>query len=607
MNFMKKSNTYLLENYPLIWNTRLVWMLGASMLSHILFFIIGYFTVNNQEDIQAKYNLEDFYFDEPVVFFNILLSFLIIIIWILYYVQNNAFKNLYNIKKGMLFGQLSIIIVIVFMNINQYYSFNQGLKFKIRSLYSWEEIDADIKQMNKQAVFFIQNYNDYKLKEKAYPAPFPLFHKKTRESSLLSYIDTSKTYFKIDEYYYQFFNIDYDLIKRDKELNKLAKLYDSLKIENGYGNILEARLVEDVSKYKEDVKNCLPNFSKTLYSYGQDSLAYKNRLQFYEGLFKRADENEIKENLQLFLNLAKKYKIEHNLNIEEWYSLLDGNNYTYTKILIDENTSGLIYEIQKQKKERKNYQVYQTILKSKPTEDQKNKFTKKIIVENRVIENREKRYFKKGPYAMEVKGSKTYSQYEEVSLFNIPYLNLGYLDRFFSNTYDAYQSNDKLMSSIYFYILLSFILGLLLFLFKITDIKTLLLSFVTAAVILIITGLLIRFLSLKLEDTVTTSEIEKWVLPFMSVIIIVLSIVSIKYQWKKIITAILFSITLFVIPFMIGFLFEGYKSSIPHKIRETNAVYNWLKTYIFWIIIVFWIFSIAVYTKAIRKWKALPE
>ena len=38
--YFTKIDQYLLENYPTIWNTKIVWMLLVNVIIHILFFFI---------------------------------------------------------------------------------------------------------------------------------------------------------------------------------------------------------------------------------------------------------------------------------------------------------------------------------------------------------------------------------------------------------------------------------------------------------------------------------------------------------------------------------------------------------------------------------------
>ncbi|WP_055448450.1 hypothetical protein [Lacinutrix mariniflava] len=39
--FIHKTNKYLLENYPTLWNTKVVWILGITAIIHFIFFFLA--------------------------------------------------------------------------------------------------------------------------------------------------------------------------------------------------------------------------------------------------------------------------------------------------------------------------------------------------------------------------------------------------------------------------------------------------------------------------------------------------------------------------------------------------------------------------------------
>ena len=40
---MKKIEQYLLERYPSLWNTKIVWLLGIAFCAHLFFFLFVFF------------------------------------------------------------------------------------------------------------------------------------------------------------------------------------------------------------------------------------------------------------------------------------------------------------------------------------------------------------------------------------------------------------------------------------------------------------------------------------------------------------------------------------------------------------------------------------
>ena len=60
--FIYKTNQYLLERYPTIWNTKLVWMLSIALVLHLIFFVFGLFTLVNPKMLQDS-NVEYIFFE----------------------------------------------------------------------------------------------------------------------------------------------------------------------------------------------------------------------------------------------------------------------------------------------------------------------------------------------------------------------------------------------------------------------------------------------------------------------------------------------------------------------------------------------------------------
>ena len=94
--FIYKTNQYLLERYPTIWNTRLVWMLLAAVTLHLLFFVFGFFTLTNPEMLQER-RVTNLFFENGSIFLSVIISILVVVTWIIYMFKNNAFKNFYPI------------------------------------------------------------------------------------------------------------------------------------------------------------------------------------------------------------------------------------------------------------------------------------------------------------------------------------------------------------------------------------------------------------------------------------------------------------------------------------------------------------------------------
>ena len=77
--FVTEKNQWLLERYPLIWNTKVVWVVAISAILHVIFYVSGIFSMMDPEVFQ-QYNTLDLFFNTGAVFFGMILSILILLI-----------------------------------------------------------------------------------------------------------------------------------------------------------------------------------------------------------------------------------------------------------------------------------------------------------------------------------------------------------------------------------------------------------------------------------------------------------------------------------------------------------------------------------------------
>ena len=169
--FIHKTNQYLLERYPTIWNTRLLWMLLTAVILHLIFFVFGCFTLTNPE-LLHEYNIKDIFFDNGAVFLSSIISILLLVSWLIFMFKNNAFKNFYPTSTSKLFGQFICYFVIIFCCSTFYLSYNYGLKTYISATYPDEEVASEIVTANDAALFLSESISNYTLDVRRYPKPF---------------------------------------------------------------------------------------------------------------------------------------------------------------------------------------------------------------------------------------------------------------------------------------------------------------------------------------------------------------------------------------------------------------------------------------------------
>ena len=111
MRKINQINQYLLERFPNIWNTRIVWMLLLGIAVHFIFFFIGFVSHASPGTLQHTRAIDD-YFSTGLVFVHVIISVLLIVGWLIYMLKNNAFKNFYPSSGKKLFFEFVQYFII---------------------------------------------------------------------------------------------------------------------------------------------------------------------------------------------------------------------------------------------------------------------------------------------------------------------------------------------------------------------------------------------------------------------------------------------------------------------------------------------------------------
>src|SRR5687768_15379422 len=111
----KKTQEYLLLHRPLLWNLKILPVTAIIAAIHAIFFFLGYWF----GAVDFSESNEDFYFDWTegfVMFTGVLISVLLMLIWLVFYLRNNAFKSFYPKKRASLYQEWLLIFVIATLN-----------------------------------------------------------------------------------------------------------------------------------------------------------------------------------------------------------------------------------------------------------------------------------------------------------------------------------------------------------------------------------------------------------------------------------------------------------------------------------------------------------
>src|SRR5215510_6299591 len=136
----------LLTNYPLLWNTKLVWMAFTLLIIHFLFYLAGF------ADLAAadfkNFNSLFSTLSGSLLTFSFLCSLVVLILWLVFYLRNNAYKNFLIIGKYHLSKEFLIICVLVFFSIIFYESYKWGGGLKARMITNKRELVKEANTVN---------------------------------------------------------------------------------------------------------------------------------------------------------------------------------------------------------------------------------------------------------------------------------------------------------------------------------------------------------------------------------------------------------------------------------------------------------------------------
>lgn len=110
-------NKYLLERYPLVWNTRLIPMLALASGGHIFFILLGWAAKNENFNYYAFNTIMADFIGMPLLL-HLVISILLLVVWLLYLSRNNAFKHFYPFPEEKLFLQWILYFLIVFASVS---------------------------------------------------------------------------------------------------------------------------------------------------------------------------------------------------------------------------------------------------------------------------------------------------------------------------------------------------------------------------------------------------------------------------------------------------------------------------------------------------------
>lgn len=624
MQKFNQFNQYLLEKYPTIWNTKIVWMLLMGILIHILFFIIGYISHIDPKSLQTSYVTDD-YFRDGIILIHLIISILMIVGWLIMMFKNNAFKNFYPNSRGKLFSQFLQYFVIIFVCTTFYFSYMIGFKMFINSKYPDAEMKEDIATINLGSAFLSQNLELYTLDNRLSPTPFYNLYCETD----IKKVDRTKRYHVYYNRVYQF-NTTYEKTsyKKDKynnffipepENSQKKDVVFSFKDEYKSETFYFKKDVVDVSSHIKNTQPSFYNFSDVFYGYtshgetfledyslyntNPDNIEFKRERAFINRktaeLLDKNNSAEIEKLLSKFLKISKKFAIKNNLNAKQW-----------TKMVYQPKDFNVRFFI-------KNYKpVHGEEYDPNNPDYYEEAATETIDSAVSVVEADAAIVDQNGEIINDTILIRDFNPEIDKHISPKDYFKRNLTDYYFYTdnlkdflaSIDDVKSYDFFSENIHIYLWVAFFLATFIFSFRITGLRSLLFSIISVGILILVVTLLTVIYS------VTTLEKEdyfaSYLALFTAIFILAVPIFAMN-KFNKLITSIFVNVSMNGFALFVLLLFGIVTIHQREACRSVNesceSIIDVLGLGLSYIILICGFIFMFFYTKILLKWKARPE
>lgn len=578
MSIIRKINQYLIERYPTVWNTKIVWMLAISFIFHLLFFGIGYISHDHPTSLHYG-NVTDDFFDSGAILANVIISLLLLTGWLVMMFKNNAFKNFYPTKRRQLFGQFLSYLIIIFCAISFYFPYMAGFALNIHHNYPDDMMQKNIENVNKASVFLSTDHGDYLLSNRKYPEPLSKLHCETNPD----YINYALPYFESHNQVFQFYSVyevaiteknvygEY-LYPRDESARDIAFVNRIVKNDTCY--YYYADKVVDVSAVVKDAKLTYYNYAYDFYTNleGNDNTRVNREVA---ELLDRKNPEEIKQILDDFLAFSNQLKIDTNLDTQKWFDMVYHPNDFYVQNFFHTNERMHI-----DYNDTHYYGNAEAAVEAAISNDE----TKKEINKNTFHE-----YYKKHlrPY----------------------YYNKRTLKNVLTNI-DSVKNFDYFTGAVDVYLWLAFGLASLVFIFRVTSLRAVIFSGITAGVLSLFVAFSSVLYSFSTHHDFSTEYFALYLTLVIALIIISIPIFAPKIG-SKLFRAILMNISIVgFVPFvfLILALISKHQQDACLGYSECFVLFDDIHFgFISWALFNIGLLFIFAYTYIIKRWRALPE
>ena len=138
MKFLRKFDTFLLENYPVLWRSKVFYLLATGALLWVVFYLVGYAITDLNTLLTCS--IDKRYEDTYAVLFHAILVLIILSFWALHFYKKNAIRHYYPLKRFYLLKLFFSILIGILPLVTIIVPFQAGVRAKARDLVDLETL-----------------------------------------------------------------------------------------------------------------------------------------------------------------------------------------------------------------------------------------------------------------------------------------------------------------------------------------------------------------------------------------------------------------------------------------------------------------------------------
>jgi hypothetical protein len=171
MKSLRKLDTYILERYPIVWHSKVVYLFFGGLLMWLAYFLIGYF-ITDIEFLKTE-DINDYFFDSAAVGMHSFIFIIVLTIWALFFFKKNAIRHYYPLKK-FYFTKLFVLIQLGLLPYaSVHVPFHYGIALKTKQLVPLDQLKMNAKTANL-ALAFLSDKDSYDIYNRDFLLSKPL-------------------------------------------------------------------------------------------------------------------------------------------------------------------------------------------------------------------------------------------------------------------------------------------------------------------------------------------------------------------------------------------------------------------------------------------------